>query len=169
MNKNILSLLFPCLLLAGACSSEGGVKLPGIYRVNIQQGNVIEQQMLDRLEPGMDKYQVQFILGTPAIVDPFHTNQWEYVFTMSEKGDARQQRHIRVYFEDGRLAYVDGDVDVSTRDGTGVGRQARTVEVPLQDEPGFFRKLLNAIPFVGDTNPAGRDTTSTDTTVQPEE
>lgn len=169
MKKILLPPLFTCLLLAGACSYEGGVKLPGVYRVDVQQGNVVDQQMLDRLEPGMDKYQVQFILGTPAIVDPFHTDQWEYVFTMSRDGGNRRQRHIRVHFEDGVLAYVDGDVDVSARGEAGAARQARTVDVPLQDEPGFFQKLFNAIPFIGDTNPAPQDTTSTDTTVQPEE
>ena len=167
MNKSLRSLFLPCLLLAGACSYEGGVKLPGVYRVDIQQGNVVDQQMLDRLEPGMDKYQVQFILGTPAIVDPFHTDQWEYLFTLSEDGDTRRQRHIRVHFEDGRLAWVDGDVETSAREDRGPGRQARTVDVPLREEPGFFEKLINAIPFVGDTNPEEPGTTSTDTSAVP--
>jgi outer membrane protein assembly factor BamE len=60
-------------LLLSACSYNGSVNLPGVYRIDIQQGNVLEQPMLDKLKAGMDKNLVEFILGTPALIDPFHT------------------------------------------------------------------------------------------------
>jgi len=116
-----------------ACGYEGGFKLPGVYRVDVQQGNVIEQEMLSRLKPGMDKNQVKFIMGTPAIVDPFHTDQWEYIYTFSRGGARRDQRHITLHFKDEKLAYVDGDVVPGLKRTDGVlNKPANTVDVPIR-------------------------------------
>ena len=78
MKHSLAILIF--LLTTTACSRsfDGGYNLPLLYKIDIQQGNVIEQEMLDKLQPGMDKDQVQFIMGTPVIVDPFHKDRWEY-------------------------------------------------------------------------------------------
>jgi len=148
IKRNLILII--SLLLMNACSYEGGVKLPGVYRVNIQQGNVIEQGTIDRLRPGMDKNQVQFILGTPAIIDPFHTEQWEYIFTLSEKGDTRTQRHLRIHFENDRLAYIDGNVITTDRTPDDTPRASKTVEVPILEKKGFFGRLIEALPFIGD-------------------
>ena len=62
----------------GACSLS---ELPGLYRIDIQQGNVVTQEMLAQLEPGMDKRRVRFVLGTPLVADTLTmiggtTNAW---------------------------------------------------------------------------------------------
>jgi outer membrane protein assembly factor BamE len=141
-NKLLLSVLL--FSLAG-CATEGGFKLPGVYRINVQQGNVLEQETVNRLRPGMDRNQVQFIMGTPAIDDPFRANQWDYVYTLSERGGPREQRHVRIYFEDDKLARVEGDMVPSGEQESEVLRQSRTVEVPIQhdSERGFFRRIFN--------------------------
>ena len=61
------------MILLAACSRsfDGGYNVPLLYKIDIQQGNVIEQDMINKLKPGMDKNQVKFIMGTPVIVDPF--------------------------------------------------------------------------------------------------
>ena len=97
------------------CSAEGTRKLPGVYRIDIQQGNVIEQEMLDKLQPGMAKDQIHFIMGTPTIVDPFRNDRWEYIYTFSKGGNRRQQRHITIYFEEDKLAYLEGGVVLGIR------------------------------------------------------
>lgn len=170
-NKLRISLLLYAFMLT-ACSSNGGVKIPGLYRINIQQGNVIDQVMIDKLRPGMNKNQVHFILGTPAVVDPFHTDQWEYIYTMSKNGDTREQRHLRVHFKDEMLAWVDGDVTTTGRTPVDALRQSRTVEVPLRDDNGggFFRNLFNAIPFIGDdSNNADRQGNEASTPAEKQE
>lgn len=146
-------LTLSCLI--SACSYSGSVNLPGLYRIDIQQGNIIDQDMLDRLRPGMDKFQVEFILGTPAIADPFHADQWDYIFSMAEESENRQQRHIRVHFVDDKLAYIDGDVVVSNRVITDALRQSRSVEVPPGSRPdgNIFQRMFNALPFVGEDEP----------------
>lgn len=145
-----------CLVLAAlaGCSSEGDRKLPGVYRVDVQQGNVIEQEMLDKLKPGMDRNQVRFIMGTPAITDPFHADRWDYVFTMSRSGRTREQRHIIVHFQDDKLAWVEGDVKVGERKPADqVEARTGTVDVPLErNRPGVFSRMFNSLPFVGDEN-----------------
>lgn len=140
-------LLLPFVLLSAlaGCATEGGFKLPGVYRVDIQQGNVIEQETVNRLRPGMDKNQVRFIMGTPAVLDPFHAAQWDYIYTISERGGEREQRHVRVYFEDDILSRVEGDIVPSAGDESEMLRQSRTVEVPIQhdSERGFFKRIFN--------------------------
>ena len=143
------------LMLLSGCTNiyEGDFKLPGVYRIDIQQGNVIEQEMLDKLKPGMNQNQVRFIMGTPPMVDPFHNDRWDYIYTFSEGGKQRQQRHITLYFENDRLAYLDGDVVTGLKKPpTEFLKERKSVEVPLRKKKkeSIIGNLLNAIPFVGD-------------------
>lgn len=141
-----------CLLLAAGCASEGDRKLPGVYRVDVQQGNIIDQEMLDKLRPGMDRNQVRFIMGTPAISDPFHADRWDYVFTLSRGGRTREQRHIIVHFRDDKLTHVEGDVQIGERkSAVDLDARAESIDVPLErNRPGVFSRMFNALPFVGD-------------------
>ena len=155
MSKRFIFLTIFLVALQG-CSGEGTRKLPGVYRIDIQQGNVIEQEMLDKLKPGMAKDQVHFIMGTPTIVDPFRQDRWEYIYTFSKGGKRRQQRHITIFFEDDKLAYLDGSVVQGIRKPPENYRKERkTVDVPDRSKKkgGFFSKLVNVIPFVGDDEP----------------
>ena len=152
-------ILLACVLVLPACATEGDFKLPGVYRLDIQQGNVIDQEMVDKLKPGMDKNQVRFILGTPVLVDTFHADRWEYVFMYSEGGRRREQRHITVYFKDDKLTHVDGDIVIAERKPVdSLKPQQVPIDVPLSDQrEGFFSRLFNALPFVGEDKPAPRD------------
>lgn len=141
------------LLAVSGCGGGRDLKLPGVYRINIQQGNVVEQDMLDKLKPGMAKNQVRFIMGTPAIIDPFHSDRWEYIYTFTYGGGDRHQRHITLYFEDEKLAYVDGDVVTALRKPTEeVKQQSKSIDVPLRERKakGIFGRMVDKIPFVGD-------------------
>ena len=145
-----------------SCSAEGTRKLPGVYRIDVQQGNVIEQEMLDKLRPGMAKDQVHFIMGTPTIIDPFHTDRWEYLYTFSKGGNRRQQRHITIFFEEDKLAYLDGGIVLGIRRPPEEYRKERkTVDVPgRRKKEGFLSKLINVLPFVGDDVPKQKKKTS---------
>jgi outer membrane protein assembly factor BamE len=80
------------------------------YRIDIQQGNYVSQEMVSKLKRGMSKEQVRFILGTPLVTDIFHADRWDYVYSLERPGEARVQRRLAVFFEEGRLARLDGDV-----------------------------------------------------------
>lgn len=80
------------------------------HKIDVQQGNYVDQEMVAKLKPGMTKAQVRFVLGTPLVADPFHANRWDYVFRMQKNGGAPEHRKITVIFEDDKLARVDGDI-----------------------------------------------------------
>lgn len=86
--------------------------VPGItpYRMEIQQGNYVSQEMVSRLQKGMSKDEVRSILGTPLITDVFHADRWDYVYWREPAAGVREQRRLAVYFEDGKLVRLDGDV-----------------------------------------------------------
>jgi outer membrane protein assembly factor BamE len=99
------------LLLLWGCSSVP--ILPGLlpYKMEIQQGNLITQDMVSRLRPGMTMDQVRFILGTPLVADIFHADRWDYVYTrVPAGGGPMEQRRLAVFFNGGKLARLDGDV-----------------------------------------------------------
>lgn len=130
--------------------------MPMLYKIDIQQGNVIEQEMLDRLKPGMDKNQVKFIMGTPVLIDPFHNNRWEYIFSFQEGGGIREQRHITLHFDEDeeKLTHITGDIIASDgrRDVIKI-IEADAVVVPKSDKEkkGFFGRLLDSVnPFDDD-------------------
>lgn len=98
------------MLLAVALAACKEVVIPGVYRIDVQQGNVINQEQLAALEPGMEKRKVRFILGTPLVADAFNQDRWDYYYSLEKRGDERVQRVISVFFADERLVRVGGDV-----------------------------------------------------------
>jgi outer membrane protein assembly factor BamE len=98
--------------LLPACKSVEVPKVPGItpYRMVIQQGNFISQEMVSQLKPGMTKDQVRFVLGTPLVNDIFHADRWDYVFFRETADGKREQRNLAVVFEKDRLVRVLGDL-----------------------------------------------------------
>jgi outer membrane protein assembly factor BamE len=86
--------------------------LPGLttYRIDIQQGNVVTQEMVAKLKPGMTRQQVRFVMGTPPIVDPFHADRWDYVYYLNKRGEIVEQRRLVLYFDGDLLKRVEGDV-----------------------------------------------------------
>lgn len=80
------------------------------YRIEIQQGNYVTQEMVVQLKPGLTRDQVRYVLGTPLLNDIFHEERWDYVF-VRQRANSRdvEYRRIAVFFEDGKLKRVDGD------------------------------------------------------------
>ena len=92
------------------------------YRIEIQQGNFVSQEMVSQLKLGMSKDQVRFVLGTPLITDSFHADRWDYVFRRQRANSSElEQRKLAVFFEDGKLKRIEGDVTpAASRDAAGV-------------------------------------------------
>ena len=150
MNKITLLIAFSILItgLITGCAkrSDGSVKIPLVYRVDIQQGNVIDQSMINRLESGMSKAKVRFIMGTPLLMDPFHSNRWDYIYSLEPGDGEREQRRVSIFFNNDKLTHLEGDIT------SGYGRAAETdrdeninVIVPADRErKGFFGRLLGS-------------------------
>lgn len=101
-----LSLILLLSLVLTACSS---LRFPGVHRITIQQGNVITQQMIDKLRPGMTRSQVRFVLGNAVIDDSLNADRWDYVYTIQIPGRAQIHKVLSVYFVEDRLSYFIGD------------------------------------------------------------
>lgn len=87
-------------------------QLPGVppYRIEIQQGNFVSQETVAQIKPGMSKEQVRQMLGTPLLTDIFHADRWDYVFWREKPGAKRESRKLTVFFEDGKVTRLDGDM-----------------------------------------------------------
>lgn len=96
-------------LLFSACGSAGSLDFPGVYKIGIPQGNIITQEMVDQLRPGMTKRQVIFVMGTPLVRDPFHQDRWDYVYSYQPGGGVRGQERLTVFFENDQLVRFTGD------------------------------------------------------------
>jgi outer membrane protein assembly factor BamE len=111
MHRSGLAVL-AAALCAAALSACGVPRIPGItpYKMDIQQGNFVTQEMVSQLKPGMTKEQVRIVLGTPLLNDIFHGERWDYLYWHEDAVGKREQRKLTVFFEDGKLARVDGDI-----------------------------------------------------------
>ena len=97
-------------LLAG-CAGTGS-RLAGMvtpYKVDVVQGNFISREQVQMLQPGLGRQQVREILGTPLMVSVFHSDRWEYVFTLKRPDVEVQTRKLTVFFKDNVMERVEGD------------------------------------------------------------
>ncbi len=94
------------IALLAVLTLNTGCKL--IYKQNVQQGNAHEQEDLDQVVLGMSKKQVAFLLGTPAIIDPFHHDRWDYISMLSRRGGEPVRRLVTLTFENDLLIATDG-------------------------------------------------------------
>ncbi len=116
MQKTTIALaaaLFSTALLTGCASStDSGSKLisfPGAYKIDIQQGNVITQAMINQLRPGMTRAQVQYVMGTPLLEDTFNSNRWDYISSLQPGGKDREQKTVTLFFANDQLRSIQGD------------------------------------------------------------
>ncbi len=89
-----------------ACSFVG---FPGVYRIDIEQGNIVTEEMAEQLKPGMSRRQVRFILGTPLVEDTFNENRWDYIYVKRNGLDVLSESQLTVVFEGDTLAEIKGD------------------------------------------------------------
>ncbi len=99
-----------CLLasfLLGGCSV---FKFPSVYTINVQQGNIVTQEMIDQLKPGMTKRQVNYVMGTPLVADTFNQDRWDYFFSIKSGATGKViRKQFTIYFADDKLSHFEGD------------------------------------------------------------
>jgi len=80
-----------------------------VYKIDVNQGNYLSQDMVDKLKVGMTKPQVKVVLGTPLVTSAFRDNRWDYVYEFARQGRVREHRQFTVYFDQDKLARWEGD------------------------------------------------------------
>lgn len=99
--------LVPLALILAACSSVNVPLSP--YRIDVQQGNALEQESVEKLKPGLSRSQVRFLLGTPLLVDPFHGNRWDYVYNFRKAGKLTEERRLALFFDGDVLVRIEAE------------------------------------------------------------
>ncbi len=99
----LIALAITCIT---ACSAIG---FPGVYRIDVEQGNIVTQEKADQLQPGMSRRQVRFILGTPLVEDSFNRDRWDYIYTRRNGLEVLADESLTVFFEGDSLSRVEGD------------------------------------------------------------
>lgn len=103
--------------------------IPGIYRADIHQGNIVEQKIVDQLKPGMNMRQVRYIMGSPLIVDTFHQQRWDYYASKKSEGKMVEKQRITLFFDQGKLVRIEGDLMPAVADNPEVSVEIGDLEV----------------------------------------
>ena len=80
--------------------------LPSAYRIDIPQGNLIDEGKLDEVEVGMEPRQVRYLLGTPLVTDTFNQDRWDYYYSIQSDNKAKATHHVTIVFVDGLVAEI---------------------------------------------------------------
>jgi outer membrane protein assembly factor BamE len=125
-------------LSTAACSWDW---LPFVYRQDIHQGNIISQEMVDQLRPGMTKRQVTYVMGAPLMIDPFHDERWDYVYSNQPGDEPRVQKNVTLIFSGDELAELQGDFRPGTLPSIEMKKDA-TINVPKIDRERTLWQMI---------------------------
>jgi outer membrane protein assembly factor BamE len=158
MSRSSLPLILASSLLLGACSNVPQLINP--YKIDVQQGNVLSQEMVSQLKPGQTREQVRFLLGSPMLTDVFHQQRWDYVYRYQNGTTGQvESRKFSVFFDQAnRLERVAGDVEVGgVSDLTAPVASTRVVDLgevpadaagkplPPVEERSYYRRFMDMI------------------------
>jgi len=153
LNKTLLVIsLFSFILLNGCTTFR-------VHKISIQQGNIIEQEKVNQLKPGMRKDQVQFVLGTPILKDMYHKNRWDYIYTFKPGYGPLEKKRLSVYFKEDALVNIVGDLHPQA-DTNQKQKIAEVLVVPLgeyqaaKNDKKWYQGWFNNLKWWEDDKPA---------------
>lgn len=150
MSKPLFSLSLLASLTLASCSTILN-NLPGVYTLEIQQGNIIDQAMVDQLRPGMTKRQVLYIMGSPMLNDVFHQERWDYIYYDKVNGEDKVQKKVSLYFDKDQIIGIQGDLRPSATPVVKTSNET-TVDVPKRNlEKTLWEKITSLFSYDGDS------------------
>ena len=103
--KRYFATALMALALTG-CSSLIDMEFPGVHKMDVQQGNIITDEMVDLLRLGLTRDQVQYVMGTPLVVDTFNDSHWDYVYQLKQGDGSITEARLRVIFVNDRVSEI---------------------------------------------------------------
>lgn len=104
LQKAFVPALLVATLLTAGCSS---LRFPGVFRIDVGQGNLITKDMIDKLRLGMTPRQVEYVMGSAMLADTFHPDRWDYLYSLETGKGLMVQNQLTLYFDNERLAKID--------------------------------------------------------------
>ena len=123
----------------------------GVYKLDINQGNYVTQDQVDKLKVGQTRQQVRTALGTPLVADAFHANRWDYVYEFNRQGRTLEHRRFTAYFADDKLARWEGDemppppAEVARSGGGDAALDKSLSTAPKTGEKNWLRQLMEKL------------------------
>lgn len=147
-------------LVAASFGCSSVPRIVSEYKIDIQQGNVLTQDMVAQLKPGLTKDQVRFVLGTPVLMDMFHANRWDYVYRLQKgaSGEVEMRKFSTFFDENDKLVRVAGDVTAAQASDLAAEPDSRMREIdlgsvgpdataPAVEKKGFFGRMMESVGF----------------------
>lgn len=113
-----MRILVTLLAVVAIAGCKQNPELPAVlspYKIDIQQGNVVTQEMVGKLKAGMTRSQVRFVLGSPLVIDMFHADRWDYIYLMQKQGRPDERRRLTVNFDGDKMLTLEGDVELTDK------------------------------------------------------
>lgn len=124
--------------------------LPGVYTIDIKQGNIIDQDMIDQLHPNMSKRQVLYIMGSPMLSDYFHKQRWDYIYSVRKNGDQEIAKRVALLFNGDNLVGIEGDFKPNATVAIKPSKEM-TVDIPPRKlDQTLFEKIASWFDFTPD-------------------
>jgi outer membrane protein assembly factor BamE len=115
----------------------------GVYKLDINQGNYLSQDLIDKLRVGQTKQQVKTILGTPLVTSVFHADRWDYLYEFERQGRVVEHRKFTAYFVDDKLARWEGDEMPQSVAELNRAAAARALSDPKPADKSFWDRMLD--------------------------
>lgn len=100
MQTILIYLIVSVVILVNGCT---------IHIPEVQQGNILETDVLAQLHTGLSKKQVQFLMGTPIIRDAFHPDRWDYVYLLVAQDKKTKRQRVTVFFDHDTVSRIETD------------------------------------------------------------
>jgi outer membrane protein assembly factor BamE len=145
MEKVLIYLVLGATLVG--CGGRVIDRLPFVYQMPVQQGNIITEEMVDRLQPGMTKSQVRYLMGTPMLEDIFHADRWDYTYTIRRPHQETQIKRLSLFFnKDDALDKVEGYIRPNPARLAAAKPNEIIVTVPnWQDQRGILSRAFGKL------------------------
>ena len=147
-HKATFALVFSAVMIGGcswfAENNPSTLSFPGAYKIDIQQGNVITQEMVNQLRPGMTRDQVRFVMGEALLPDAFNSDRWDYVYSFQPGGEKRVQQVLSVFFENDLLVNLEGNLRPNGKDDLVIDQVSAAANKAAQSEKERLEEAIQA-------------------------
>src|SRR5512132_4232898 len=110
----------------------------GVYQIDVNQGNYLSQDMVDKLKVGMTQAQVKQLLGTPLLTSPFRPDRWDYIYEYTRQGKVVEHRNFTVWFDDSKVTRWDGDAMPESVVELNRSASAKALPTQVPADKGFW-------------------------------